>query len=415
MKHRLLIIGSLGEFVELVKLSKKRGYYTVVCDGYSDGPAKKYADRVYNIDVRNVDEIVDICKAEEIDGIIGSFSDLIFEQITKIADKAGIQWYVNTEMLKYYREKDEAKLLLSGCGVHVPKNCTLKKGFSDKELEGFSFPLVIKPVNGYGSKGIFVVDSVEEIREKYDLVTCRATMSEIQVEEFSKGREYNMMTWMVDGEIYVISIADREKNPQEGDTIPLLNRVAYPAKNIRGVMEEAKLVLKKFADKTGQRNGALSMQFFYNENGVEVCEIAGRLFGYEHELVTHCCGFNIEEMLLNYVYDKEELKKMLNNHNPFFEKHCAGLYFVGEQDKTIEDQSVVYELAKEPHVVEALTFYKEGETIDNYGPKPYMARYYLMADSRAELDAVSEYFFRNMHVSATDGSEIAKKFVLDRS
>ena len=37
MKHRLLILGTLGEFVQLVKKSKERGYYTIVCDGYPDG------------------------------------------------------------------------------------------------------------------------------------------------------------------------------------------------------------------------------------------------------------------------------------------------------------------------------------------------------------------------------------------
>lgn len=415
MSHRLLILGSLDEFVELVKLSKKRGYYTIVCDGYPNGPAKKFADKSYTVDVRNVDAIVDICKEEKVDGIMGSFSDLLFEQITKIADKAGIKWYAKPEMLHYYREKNEAKKLLLQNGIRVPKNCILKKEFKNEELNGFEFPLVIKPINGYGSKGIFVVHSIDEIREKYDLVTCRSTMDEIQVEEYSHGREYNMMTWLVDGDVYVISIADREKNPQQGDTIPLLNRIVYPAKNIQNIIAEAKDVLSKFTKKTGQTEGALSMQFFYNENGVEVCEIAGRLFGYEHELVTYCSNFSIEEMLLNYVYEESALKEMLMKHCPFFEKHCAGIYFVGEQDKTIRELETVYELAKNPHVIECIPYYKEGEVIDNYGPNPYLARYYLTADSREELDDVSDYFFEKMKVEAIDGSELSKKFILDRS
>ena len=40
MKHRLLILGTLGEFVQLVKKSKERGYYTIVCDGYPDETGK---------------------------------------------------------------------------------------------------------------------------------------------------------------------------------------------------------------------------------------------------------------------------------------------------------------------------------------------------------------------------------------
>lgn len=415
MDERLMILGSLGEFVELVKLAKSRGYYTVVCDGYTDGPAKRYADKAYNIDVRDVDEIVKVCKEERINGIMGSFSDLLFEQISKIADKAGLKWYVKPEMLKFYREKSEAKKLLSELSVKVPKNCTLKKDFKDEELAGYTYPLVIKPINGYGSKGIFVVNSTEEIRERYDDVICRASIDEaIQVEEYSHGKEYNMMTWLVDGKVNVISIANREKNPQVGDRIPLLNRVAYPAKEIHDIIDEAREVLQKFADKTGQREGALSMQFFYNESGVEVCEIAGRLFGYEHEMVTICSGFNIEEMLLNYVYDTDALRNMLAAHSPFFTKNCVGLYFVGKQGEVIKNQEAIYELAKNPHVYEFIPFYKDGEEIDNYGSKSYLVRYYLTGDSREEVDNVTQEFFDKFHVEGADGKEVAYKFILER-
>ena len=51
MKHRLLILGTLGEFVQLVQKSREKGYYTIVCDGYSDGLARKFADEAYQIPV----------------------------------------------------------------------------------------------------------------------------------------------------------------------------------------------------------------------------------------------------------------------------------------------------------------------------------------------------------------------------
>ena len=413
-QHRLVVIGSMQEFVELVSLAKQRGIYTIVCDGYADGPAKKIADKAYTIDVRQVDDIAKMCIEEDADGIIGSFSDLIFEQITKIADKAGLRWYAKPDKLPYYREKDYTKSLLKQLGVHVPKNCRLAADFSDADMEGFEFPLVIKPVNGYGSKGIYVVHSIDEVREKYGEAAKRSSLEDVIVEEYSHGREYNMMTWLSDGKVYPISIADREKNPQEGENIPLLNRVAYPAKAIRAILPEATEVLQKFADAVGQREGALSMQFFYNEHGVEVCEIAGRLFGYEHELVTHCCGMSIEALLLDYVYAPEDVQKTMQMHSPFFEKQCAGLYFVGVQDKKIADLSVCRKLAQDPHVVDSIIFYNEGEIVDNYGPHPYLARYYVAADSREELDAVTGRFYDEMYVAADDGSRVDRPFILER-
>ncbi len=413
-QHRLVILGSLGEFVSLVEHAKGRGIYTIVCDGYADGPAKKVADKAYNIDVRDPEAIAKMCKEEQVDGIIGSFSDLLFEQITKVADLAGLRWYAKPDKLDFYREKDKAKALMTQLGIRVPKNTQLSHDFVDADLDGFTFPLVIKPVNGYGSKGIYVVHSVEEIRERFDQVSGRSSgvREQIQVEEYSQGREYNMMTWMVDGKVYPISIADREKNSQVGASLPVLNRVAYPAKDAAKVQAEATEVLQKFANAVGQKEGALSMQFFYNKHGVEVCEIAGRLFGYEHELVTHCCGLDIEKLLIDYVYDTNAVRETMQKHNILFDRQCAGLYFVGVQDKVIADMSSARELAKHDQVLESVLFYNEGESIDNYGPKPYLVRYYLAAESRKELDDITQYFFDNLHITATDGSDVNMAFIL---
>ena len=73
MKHRLLILGTLGEFVQLVKKSKERGHYTIVCDGYPDGPARQYADASYVIPVTDIDAVAELCQKEKVDGIITSF------------------------------------------------------------------------------------------------------------------------------------------------------------------------------------------------------------------------------------------------------------------------------------------------------------------------------------------------------
>lgn len=412
--HRLVVIGSLKENVQLVKKARARGYYTIVCDGYHNGPAKAEADKACDIDVRNVEAISDMCIREGADGIIGSFSDLIFEKITEIARNTGLKWYLKPENIPQYREKNVAKSILADLGIRVPKFCLLHEDFRDEELAGFHYPLVVKPVNGWGSKGIFVAHSVDEIRAGYRQTASKATCTDVEVEEFSDGREYNMTAWVTDGKVNVISIADREKNPMQGSGIPLLNRIVYPARNIRRICAEAAEVLQKFISVTGQKSGPLSMQFFYNRYGVEVCEIAGRLFGYEHEMVTICSGLDIEELLLDYVYDEDAVRRKLASHSPFFTKMCEGLYFVGKQGKVIRDQSVIDRLGQDPHVLETVKYYKDGETIDNYGPNPYLARYYIASDSREELDRIAEEFFEKMYVEDTDGGDCSERFILQR-
>ena len=58
--HRLLVLGSMDEFVPLVSKAHERGIYVVVCDGYENGPAKQVADARYDVDIRDYDAVADV-------------------------------------------------------------------------------------------------------------------------------------------------------------------------------------------------------------------------------------------------------------------------------------------------------------------------------------------------------------------
>lgn len=99
MNKRLLILGTLGEFEQLVQKARARGIYTIVCDGYPDGPARAFADESYVIPVTDTDRIAALCKEKQVDGILTSFSDLLLECMVKISAKAGLPCYLNPEQL----------------------------------------------------------------------------------------------------------------------------------------------------------------------------------------------------------------------------------------------------------------------------------------------------------------------------
>lgn len=412
--HRLVIVGSSIEFVRLVEMAKEKGIYTIVCDGYKDGPAKAYADKAYDIDVRDEHAMAAMCIEEKADGIIGSFSDLLFEQITKTAEIAGLRWYADTDMLDAYRDKGTQKTLLKELGIRVPENRLLKEDFTEAELAGMRFPLVIKPVDGYGSRGIYVVHDADELRKLFIKVNAAGSGTKVLAEEYSYGPEYNMMSWLYDGIVYVLSIADREKNPQKGTDIPSDNRNVYPSGNIDDVYEEARDILQRFADRTGQKEGALSMQFFLTPEGIEVCEIAGRLLGYEHELITYSSGLDIEKLLLDYVYDPGGAGRMLKAHDARKGDIYAVLYFFTEPGSVIADQREAKELISSmDDILQADFFYKDGEITDKN--HPYYMRVYIGAASREELDRKTEYLFSRMHVYDENGKNVILRPVIEKS
>ena len=88
-------------------------------------------------------------------------------------------------------------------------------------------------------------------------------LPEILVEEYNDGYEFNMMTWVHKGKVHVISIADREKTDIGPGEIPISTRNVYPSCLYEQVVAPATDLLQCYADKTGQKEGALSMQFFW--------------------------------------------------------------------------------------------------------------------------------------------------------
>lgn len=404
---RLLILGSLGEFTRLVQKARARGIYTIVCDGYPHGPARQYADASYTLPVTDILAIADLSRREKADAIITSFSDLLFECMVKIASLAGLPCYLKPEQLPFYRDKSRMKELLQKLGIPTPAFRKITKDFSSEDLQGLGFPLVTKPLDRYGSRGLCVVHSPGELKERFSLAAQYSDSGEILVEEYNDGLEFNLMTWVLDGQVRCISLADREKTPVGPEKIPISSRNVYPSRLLSSVMEPALSILQRFADATGQTDGPLSMQFFWSpDKGVQVGEIAGRFFGYEHDLTDIALGLNMEDLLLDSLYDRESLKDTLLHHDPVHPRRFgAVLYFQG-RELPVADLSTARRLAGHPAVLLPWIFYQEGERVEEHGPNPYVALYYVAADSRDRLDQITEEFFREMSVKDPQGREV---------
>lgn len=403
----MLILGSMDEFVDLVKLAKSQNIYTVVCDGYEHGPAKQFADIAYTIDVRNTDEIVELCESERVDGIITSFSDLLAECMVDIADKAGLPCYAKPESFRYLRDKSLMKQMFKDLGINTPLSSAVHRGSIESDLSGIGFPCVVKPVNGYGSHGVYLLDSADEVSAYFDEVASYSSCDYILAERYCRGHEFNMMNWIVDGEVATMSLADRETSTHVAHAIPHVSRIVYPSRLIGCVLDDARDIVKRVADYIGIKNGPLSMQFFYSdEEGLQVCETAGRLFGYEHELVSLACGLSIEELLLDQVYDFDSLKATLKDHHPFHPACSAGLYFHG-YEREIADVSAALAAAREPHVVDMSLYYQPGETIGReVGNKPYVVRYYLESENLETIDSITQRLFDTVRILDPGGNNL---------
>ena len=407
MQQKLMVLGSMDEFCALVKRAQERGIYTIVCDGYADGPAKAIADESYDIDPRKTDEIAQLCKCLGVDAVFGTFSDLLAECLVDIADKAGLPCYAKPDRFSTLREKTKMNVMFDELGIPAPRVAQVHRDSIAADIAELRTPLVVKPVNGYGSRGVYVVETADDIAERFDEIASYSSFDFILAEEYNTGHEFNMMNWILDGEPVTLSVADREKSHEIPYAIPHVSRIVYPSRFTDDVLVDAREIVRKVAAYVGIETGPLCMQFFWSPGeGIQVCECAGRLFGYEHELLTLASGFSIEDLILNYLFDREAMVQQLKAHDAHLSGLAAGLYFHGYEGE-VADSSVAEALLDDPSVVDGLVYYQPGEHIGHgVGAKPYVVRYYLEADDREKLDSITQRFYDTCRVADPMGKNL---------
>lgn len=403
-----MILGGSEEFLKLVQLAQGRGITTIVCDGRDGSPAKAVADFSYDIPVTDIDQIAQVCQKHKVDGILTGFSDLLLECMVKIADAAGLPCYLTPDQLPFYRDKSVMKDTLRGLGIETSRHVLVKAGDNVREATSdLRMPVVVKPVNLYGSRDIRVLFDFDQLKAHINEVFSDSAKEEILVEEYNDGYEFNLMSWVQDGQVYLLGIADREKTDREAGEVPYSCRNVYPSRLLSSVEDEALDILQRYVKRTGQTEGELSMQFFWKPGRpISVCELAARFLGYEHELIEYAGGTCIEELLLDSIYDRAALAELLEADRRKLDGHAAVLYFHGKTGSVVGPLDSLRKMGDKPFVRDLWLFYQEGETVRPF-VQPYFARCTMTAETREVLDQQTMDVYQLAHVTNTrDGSEL---------
>lgn len=413
---RLLILGSMDEFVALVERARDRGAYTVVCDGYGDGPARAIADESQVIDARDVKGVAGLCAQLHIDAVVTSYSDVLFESATRISHALGLPLGLPFAQLPFLRDKAQMKKMFEEVGIAFARSRVLAPGFTEGDLEGLSFPCVLKPVDGYGSHGIRVVESASQAIAAFPGVAAHSQCSEgAMIEEYQEGYEFNVITWVCGGRAHLVSVADREKTAGDPAEVPRVSRIVYPSRLSACVADQALDAAQRIADFLQVEYGPLCLQFFWKpgDRCIRFGEVSGRVLGYEHELAAGFADFTIEDLLLDSVMDHAALKQRLEAHrwavaaaDGSRPRRC-GLYFHGRPGRIASLSSARVALAREG-VYDSLFYCEDGEEIEcGEGGKPYIARAFVEAPSYNELDLLSSALFASFSVADGEGEELA--------
>lgn len=204
MKKVLLLGGAILQ-VPSILTAKRMGCYTIVCDLAINNPGRRYADEFYNISTTDKDAVLKLAQELEIDGIVCYVSDPSAPTAAYVAEQMGLATspYKSVEILA---NKDKFRTFLAENGFNTPK----AKGFAIEELDNaleeakkFKFPLMVKPVDSSGSRGVKRINEIGELKSAIDGAMIYSRSKRFILEEYIEKYGYQIAGdgFSVDGEL----------------------------------------------------------------------------------------------------------------------------------------------------------------------------------------------------------------------
>lgn len=201
MKKILLLGGSAQQLVA-IRAAKELGYYTIVCDYLPDNPGQYEADKFYGVSTTDVEAVFEIAKKEQVDGILAYASDPAALPAAIVAERLGLPTNpvksVEILGLKYPWRK-----FLHDNGFACPKFHSFNSQTPIDEIKDsvkdFTFPVVVKPTDSSGSKGVTRLDNWDGLEKAIRWADEYSRNKVLLVEEYIR-RGY---PYVIGGDIFV--------------------------------------------------------------------------------------------------------------------------------------------------------------------------------------------------------------------
>lgn len=209
---KLMLLGGSRYLLPVIDAAHKLEVYVITCDYLPDNIAHQYSDKYINVSVLDKEKVLEVAKENEIDGIMSYACDPGVVTAAYVAEKMNLPFQCSYETAIILQDKGLFRKFMIENGF----NCPHAKRYEDIEapfndLDYFDWPIIVKPTDSAGCKGVTRVDSPDELREAIQIAVKGSHNGAFIIEDFltfdgyhSAGDPFN-----VDGEIRFITYSDQ--------------------------------------------------------------------------------------------------------------------------------------------------------------------------------------------------------------
>lgn len=286
MPRTLMLLGGARHQVPAIETARRMGYRTVLCDYLPDNPGQYVADTFYQESTADRQKMLEIAQAERVDGIISFGSDAALPSAGYVAEQLGLPTNplasINT-----LSEKNLFRPYLAEHGFNCPKAVSFPVEMDGRSVQklcyGMMFPVILKPTDSSGSKGVTVIPTPDEgLFSAAVAAASEFSRNGILLCEEYIERGYSHIIggdiFVVDGEVRFWGLMDAIRDESLGGLVPVGE--AFPS----GLSADQTALLKSevqgLVTSLGLCFGEMNLEVIFGKDGKPyIIELGGRAGG----------------------------------------------------------------------------------------------------------------------------------------
>jgi biotin carboxylase len=205
---KLLLLGGSRYLVPVIEAAHKLGLYVITCDYLPDNTAHKLSDEYCNVSIIDKEKVLECAKEKNIDGVMSFACDPGVVTAAYVAEKLGLPNVGPYESVCILQNKGRFRHFLSENGFNVPTARSYQNiETALKDIQIFHWPVIVKPTDSAGSKGVSKVDNPADLRESIMYALSFSHSDEFIVEDYieQKGFSSDTDSFSIDGRLKFVS------------------------------------------------------------------------------------------------------------------------------------------------------------------------------------------------------------------
>jgi len=210
-KKKMLLLGGSHAEIPLIQAAQALGWYVITTGNNRDGLGHPYADKTVFANYSDKDAMLELARAEGVQAVCSGCNDFALLSTVYVCEKLGLPGHDSYTTSLEIHHKDKYRALATRLGIPTPRAITVRNVADfDAAIANLTFPIIVKPVDLTGGKGIHRAANPEEAREAYKDACSRTRQDHIVVEEFVQGTNHGFSAMLVKGKV-AFAFSDNEQ------------------------------------------------------------------------------------------------------------------------------------------------------------------------------------------------------------